>query len=850
MDIREGHIETENGPASVDCRPVWTPRAQRIGRWLPAVAALVAVAGVIGVTLWQLHLPLLLTDTTTTGGDTGAHYMMPAYFTSNLFPHLTGWNPGWYDGYPMYTFYFILPDVLVALASHVIAYNIAFKWATVMGSLLLPVTAWACGKLFRMPPPVPGVLAAATLPYLFDYTWTIYGGNLFSTLAGEYSFSLSLALAILFLGLFARGIRNGRGRVLAAVVLALCILAHIVPAAFALVGAGLLTLCEMLPDRFELYDDLRGPSIAWHGTGRQPEGDSSARARWQAFWWGSSTVVIGVLLSGWWLVPFGLRLPYTTSMNYTNITTYAAVLFPRADLWALVLAGVAMLVSLAMRSRFGLLIGALGGLSALGLIVDPQGSLYNVRLLPLWFIAVYLAAGWVFAVGVVFCARWMRRDRLTRWANTVRNGLGGPALRRPSPPRWPAGAVAGPILALLVVLVVVATPFVPALASELPRIGITPGADQVSVWADWNYTGYEGKADYPEYRAVVQLMAKVGREHGCGRAMWEYNSDLNRFGTPEALMLLPYWTGGCIDSMEGLLFESSATTPYHFLNQAELSVAPSEPMVGLPYGPLDIPLGVEHLQLLGVRYFMASSPQVQLAASEDPTLRFVASTGPWRTNFDGETLSTTWDVYEVRHSTLVTPLTRKPAVLTGVGPSQVSWLGTVGPQGEPIDGPSVAWYEDPARWAVPLVADGPASWPRVTRAGAGHPPSISVPATKVTDVRQTADSVSFHVGRIGTPVLVKVSYFPNWHVSGGNGPWRSTPNLMVVVPTSHRVELTYGTTPVNDLGDGCTAFGIFALVILGAVVPTLRRRRRRRSRPSTRRRRTSRPPSYRTALHP
>ena len=80
----------------------------------------------------------------------------------------------------------------------------------------------------------------------------------------------------------------------------------------------------------------------------------------------------------------------------------------------------------------------------------------------------------------------------------------------------------------------------------------------------------------------MQTMEAVGQRYGCGRAMWEYSPSENRFGTPEALMLLPYWTNGCIDSMEGLLFESSATTPYHFLNQAELSAAPSEPEVGLP----------------------------------------------------------------------------------------------------------------------------------------------------------------------------------------------------------------------------------------------------------------------------
>src|SRR5579871_2776404 len=123
-------------------------------------------------------------------------------------------------------------------------------------------------------------------------------------------------------------------------------------------------------------------------------------------------------------------------------------------------------------------------------------------------------------------------------------------------------------------------------------------------------------------------MQDVTARHGCGRAMWEYSDSENRFGTPESLMLLPYWTNGCVDSMEGLLFESSATTPYHFINQAELSEMPSEPEVGLPYGTLDVALGVQHLQLLGVKYFIAESAAVEQQANADPALHFVASTGP------------------------------------------------------------------------------------------------------------------------------------------------------------------------------------------------------------------------------
>ena len=76
--------------------------------------------------------------------------------------------------------------------------------------------------------------------------------------------------------------------------------------------------------------------------------------------------------------------------------------------------------------------------------------------------------------------------------------------------------------------------------------------------------------------------------------MWEYDPSENRFGTTMSLMLLPYWTNGCIDSMEGLLFESSTTTPFHFINQNELSVNPSDAVnsTAFQYMGLNVPLGI------------------------------------------------------------------------------------------------------------------------------------------------------------------------------------------------------------------------------------------------------------------
>jgi hypothetical protein len=85
--------------------------------------------------------------------------------------------------------------------------------------------------------------------------------------------------------------------------------------------------------------------------------------------------------------------------------------------------------------------------------------------------------------------------------------------------------------------------------------------------------------------------------------------------------------------------------------------------------------------------------------------------------------------------------------------------------------------------------------------------------------------VSFHVSRTGVPILVKTSYFPNWTVEGARGVYRSTPNFMIVVPTSQDVHLTYSTTTVEWTGRILTLGGVAGL---GALVWWGRRSRRSR----------------------
>jgi hypothetical protein len=772
---------------------------------LPKLAALVAVGTVIVITLWQLHPNLLLTNSTTTGGDTGAHVALPAFLKASLLPwHLTGWYPGWYNGFPLYTYYFVLPDLFAALVSYVLPYNLAFKLATILGSVLLPICAYALGKLFRLRAPLPSALALVTLPFLFDTSFTIDGGNLFSTLAGEYAFSLSLALSLLVVGLFARGLRSGRGGVITPIVMALCLASHMIPYLFALLAAAFLTLLSLLPARFFGRDDTVSPEI--HRTGR--EGPS-----WRSsLWWSLRTALLGVGLSAFWLLPFVVGQRYANPMGYTNDTNYLAKLFPRADFWIVALAAIGAVWGISRLSRFAITMTASAVAWGLTFRFLPQGSLWNERLIPLWYISLYLMAGWTAGAAALSLASWWRRRRIERY---VAHWIEDPSTPRPSIPSWAPGAVAGPILLALLALVVVVPPLVPSVVppSALRSLGVTVGANQVSSWATWNYSGYEAKPSYPEYKAVINTMRTVSARYGCGRAMWEYDASLDRFGTPMALMLLPYWTKNCVGSQEGLFFEASATTPYHFLIQAEVSAAPSDPQVGLPYGSTDVALGVEQLQLLGVRYLMTSSTGVTSQANADPQLTKVASTGPWPAGA-GSSTPTTWSIYLIRAAPAVVALTKLPVVVPRIDVTSASWLAA-----------NVAWFKHPLRWSVPLAASGPPSWPR---GSVTTTESRSIVPTTVSHVKLGISSLSFDVAALGRPVLVRESYYPRWHASGAQGPYRVSPNFMVVVPTAHHVILEYGSDPALKLGSVMSALALGGLVAL--VLVELARRRGRLSR--------------------
>jgi hypothetical protein len=730
---------------------------------------------------WQFQPSKLFLDTTIAGGDTGAHVLLPWVAAHQLLANLrlTGWTSSNWDGFPAVTFYFPLPIYSVVALAQIVPYNIAFKLATAAPMVLLPAAAWAMGRLSRAPFPVPAVLAAATLPYMFGSEYSIYGGNILSTLAGEFAFGWSLCFALVFLGLVMRGLQTGRCRAWAAAVLACVFMSHIDPTMFAGVGAVVLVIIYVVRNR-----DWRG-----------------------AFWWFVPTVVVGGLLAAWWALPFEVRFPYVTNMGYQRVTSYLTTLFPTSDTWLFALAATGAALSIARRRRLGEFLAIMALLAGLAFRYMPQSILWNARVLPFWFLTLYLLGG--LAVAELFA---IMAERTTGSIMTLRAAL-----------------LPGPLVVLLLALVWVGFPLrvLPgeraSESGDYSFLGVPQKTvSQIPYWVSWNYSGYQYsctattvncaqddvKDRWREYEQIVAQLERASKRYGCGSVMWEYNSAMGGYGTPDALTTLPYWTNGCIGSMEGLYYEASATTPFHFIDQSELSLQPSDPMVGIPYASSsNVALGVEHLEMLGVKYYLALNTELQAQAAADPSLKLISTFGPfnsYETNVAGSD-HLYWKLYLVLGSPRVHPLSDQPVVMAGLdNSSQPKWLDVM-----------TNWYDKPKAWGVYLAANGPSNWARVPYGDDTDLPIKAEPMTTVANIVEHNASISFNVSRLEVPVVVTISYFPNWQVSGAEGVYRVSPNLMVVVPTSHHVSLRYGTTPVDYEGYCLTILALGGLVVLG-----------------------------------
>ena len=344
-------------------------------------ARLLAAASVLAPTLLLASLfplPLMLAATTAAGGDLGSHNYAAAVARDFLFTRhqLTGWVPGNFCGFPLFQMYFPLPFVLSTAISLLVNPLVAFKLTSVAGILALPAAAFYCLSARGVPRPGPHLAASLVVPFLMQSGNSAWGGNLQSTMAGEFVFSISLPLALVYLAWHRKAFESTRAALVTGGIVALVALTHAYTALWVALTAAL-----TVP------------------LGRRPAASTMRLA---------TVFGLGGALCAFWLVPLLWYSPWTTAFKHLWVIGSIVEVVPRL-LWpaiAIAMAAPAMLWWLdraALRgywSASGLLWAGVAA-AVLSYVVAPNFGVVDVRFLPFAQLMISLLA----AVGAGFLLR-------------------------------------------------------------------------------------------------------------------------------------------------------------------------------------------------------------------------------------------------------------------------------------------------------------------------------------------------------------------------------------------------------------------------------------------------------------
>lgn len=642
----------------------------------------------------QVPWDLIFADTMVGGGDTGSHNYI-AYYAQEIFPKIKWWSPDWYAGFPFLYFYPPLLYYATTLLSYVIPLNIAFKLITLLGTFLLPITVFLCLFFLNFKFPIPSLGALLSLSYLFLEKFSIYGGNIPSTLSGEFSYSFSFALFFLFIGLLVKGIKENRYLIPNIFILSLMVLSHPFPVMVAVLFAVVIFF----------------------------QGVIKKEAK-RIFLYFVKVFGMAFGLTAFWSFPFLSLLSYTSKMSWTKVIKFEEI-FPTSLMIFEIIAILGIIYAFFKKDKKILPLIFIICVSLIPFLFLNNSSIWNARFLPFILVAGLMIAA---------CT-------LGSWAQYIKM----PFI----------------FILLLVFSGYMLLFYLPSTISYIP------------FWMKWNYEGLQSKDAWPELKNLSDYL----KDLPYGRVMWEYRSEYDKFGTPRVLENLPIFTNK--PTFEGLLIESSVSGYFHFINQAETTKTPTSAIAGLEYPSFNFENGVKHLQYFGSQYFVAYTPEIKELANE----YFIKMS-----DVDG------FSVYKIPHSDLVEVIPDIDLKL-----KTKKWLDE-----------SIDWYKK-MDLSQPIVFYQNKKELEGIRGYLQQNELIENPIVEIKEIKN--DSLTFSTDYLGTPHLIKYTYFPGWQVKGAKGPYLVSPSFMMVIPFQNEVTLEYSYNTSDKIGFAMSIGSFIALLL-------------------------------------
>ena len=384
---------------------------------------------------------LIFSPTTISGGDTGSHNYV-AWYSHEIFPKLKWWSPDWYAGFPFLYFYPPLLYYLNDILSFAIPLNISFKIITLLGTLLLPLAIYLCLYFLDFQFPIPSLGAILSLGYLFLEKFSIYGGNIPSTLAGEFSYSFGFALFFIFIGLLFKDWKKQKLSLITIIILALMVLVHPFSVIAAILVGGLMFLGAIV-----------------------------ARKAKKTFWLLMKIFGLGFSLTAFWSLPFIALLGYTSKMSWTKVVNLGEI-FPKSLIYFEILAGLALIYALLKKDKKVLPLVSIIVAASTPFLLLNHSSIWNTRFLPFILMTSLMIAA--YGLGSWF------KDPGTLLVRQKANKELGPSL------------IASFLVILFSLYFVII--YLPSTISYIP------------FWLKWNYEGFEKKTSWPELEQLFSYL--------------------------------------------------------------------------------------------------------------------------------------------------------------------------------------------------------------------------------------------------------------------------------------------------------------------------------------------------------
>ncbi len=163
---------------------------QQVDRLRKAQLFLDILAILSVVAMFVHYVPMeLFNANPATGGDTGSHFWPLYTLVKQGLPnwHVRVWNPGNLGGEPHLTHYFPLPYFVMSFLSLFMPLGRAFNIGTILPVGLLPICVYFCFRGLKAKFPVPLLAMIASLSFLYNESFSMWGGNAISTLAGQFA---------------------------------------------------------------------------------------------------------------------------------------------------------------------------------------------------------------------------------------------------------------------------------------------------------------------------------------------------------------------------------------------------------------------------------------------------------------------------------------------------------------------------------------------------------------------------------------------------------------------------------------------------------------------------------------